>query len=112
MRTSLKSIALFSVALMMLSMPYAFAEKIKCAENVDLEKYPICKYEEQWNKAQEFNEKLINELNSHYEEINDNPSDYFGIHQKLVDKVEKDNPGLKEECQRVKQWIYSKILNP
>lgn len=86
-----------------------YSEKIRCAEDIDLQKYPICKYESEWNESEEFNELVVVELTKQEKRINDNPDEFFEIYQKIIDQVNVDNPGLLEKCQEIKDWIFGQI---
>jgi len=111
MNKSYQLVILLSMTAMMFSMPNVSAEKINCPENADLEKYPICKYEEQWNESEEFNEKLIEELAHHQKQINEDPSKFAEIYQMVHDKVNSEHPGLQEKCKQLKAWIYEQLGN-
>jgi len=89
----------------------SYAAKISCAADIDLDKYPICNYVTEWNESEEFNEKLLAELAIHVEQINDNPDEFSQIYQAVVDKINRDYPGLQEKCQKIKDQIYEWIQN-
>jgi len=85
------------------------AEKINCSENVDMKKYPICMYETEWNVSEEFNEKVSEELGNYQQEINDDPDSFGEIYAEVYDKVDSENPGLREKCESLKAWIYEQL---
>jgi len=87
----------------------AFAEMIRCAPNVDLEQYPICEYEEQWNASERINQLIVDELANRQNDINDNPELFYDIVQESIEKVERENPGLAEASQATKAWISGQL---
>ncbi len=109
MNKSYQIVILLSMAVMMFPMSNVSAEKINCPENIDLEKYPICKYEEQWNESEKFNEKLVEELANHQKQITDDPSKFAEIYQMVHDTVNTEYPGLQDKCNQLKAWIYVQL---
>lgn len=108
--------------------PGIAAEKIHCSEDIDLEKYPICKYESKWNESEQFNEKLIKALGERQAEINkkvinesgeedeqeinglDRYHDtYSEIYRQVYNSVVQENPGLKEQGDTLKAWVYKQL---
>jgi len=87
----------------------AYAFKISCAAYIDVQEYPICNHVTDWNESEEFNDKVLTELANDVEEIKNNPGKASQIHQQVIDKVSKDNPGLQEKCKLIKDWIYELI---
>lgn len=109
MYTKQLTILMMSLAMMVFSVGSVSAEKINCADDVDFEKYPICKFEAEWNASELFNEKLVEELGKRQAEINEDPSLFFDVYQDVYQKVERDNPGLKLQGEQTKDWIYEQI---
>ena len=109
MSKSCQLVILLSMAMMMFFIPHVSAEKINCPENADIEKYPICKYEQEWNESEKFNEKLIEELANHQKQINKDPSKFAEIYQMVYDTVNSQYPGLQESCDQLKAWIYEQL---
>ena len=83
-----------------------YSAKISCAENIDLEEYPICNYVTEWNESQEFDEKVLLELTKKVNEINDNPKDIRIFVQEAIDQVNLVYPGLEEKCQEIQDKIF------
>ena len=104
--------------------PDASAEKIFCAANINLEKFPICKYQTEWNESEKFNEKLIEALGERQAEINkqvikESEEDeqqeinylerYLEVYREVYNKVDQENPGLQEQGEKLKEWIYKQL---
>ena len=108
--------------------PGVSAEKIFCNENINLEDFPICKYQSEWNESEKFNEKLIKALGERQEELNakiiktsgeesqEELNDlsryhdtYREIYREVYKTVEQQNPGLKEQGQQLKAWVYKQL---
>lgn len=101
----------------------AYATKIDCADDVDLEKYPFCNYVDEWNEAQEWNEKVYDEMVIKAKDIQcaghdeahegehslDCSNSLESILQEITDKVNQDNPGLKEKCEALMKWVYEQV---
>ena len=104
-------IALMALALVFVMFPLgdAYSTKISCAEDVDLQEYPICKYVSEWNESEEFEEKLLVELTNRVDEINSNPELYLQIYLEALNKVNQENPGLEEKCEKLKDWIFDQL---
>lgn len=108
-RRLIKTVILMSLSLIAFSALDASAEKIHCDENVDMEKYPICAYETEWNESEKFNEKVIEELATHQQEINEDPDRFAEIYIDVYNKVDQENEGLKEKGEDLKKWIYEQL---
>ncbi len=99
------------LVLVMFPLGDAYSAKIHCADDVDLEKYPSCKYVTEWNESEKFNEYVVDELANRADEINENPHLFSQIYQETIDKINRENPGLEEEGQKIKDWIREQIKN-
>jgi|APSaa5957512535_1039671.scaffolds.fasta_scaffold20407_1 hypothetical protein len=106
-----KTIIAGLVALAFVAFPLndAYSMKASCAEDIDIQEYPICKYISEWNESEEFGDKVYAELVNRADEINANPGTSSQIHQEIRDKINQENPGLEEKCQKLKDWIYEQI---
>jgi len=100
-----------AMAFIMFPLGDAYSAKIHCADDVDLQKYPSCKYVSEWNESEKFNEYVVDELANRADEINENPHLFNQIYQETIDKINRDNPGLEEKCQKIKDWIREQIKN-
>ncbi len=89
----------------------AYSMKISCADNVDLEEFPICNYISEWNESEKFDEKVLAELTIRADEINENPELFSQIYQETLNKVNRDNSGLEEKSQKLRELIYNQIKN-
>lgn len=109
--TTRNTIIVFAFVVMLMTMQLATAEamKISCAEDTDLDEFPICRYVTEWNESEEFDEKVLAELSLRVDEINADPESYPQIHQETINKVNSENPGLQEKCQKLRAWIYDQI---
>ena len=105
------TIVIMTVLLMILPLNESYAEKINCAEGIDLIKYPICKYEDKWNQSEQFNEKVVDEMAERANRINADPDMFYQIYLQSIEKVDRENPGLKQTCQIMKDWIYAQLEN-
>ena len=108
------SLSIFSIALlafMLFPVDDAFSFKIHCADDIDLEKYPLCKYEEQWNESEKFNELVVDELKIRTNDMNSEPENFDKIYSDVLNKVNRENPGLYETCQDIKDWINEQLEN-
>lgn len=105
-------IGLFGILVMVsviVTFPIAYSEQIKCAENIDYTKYPICKYQNEWNESESFNMKVSEEMAIHSDQINENPDLFLMIYQQSIDTVDKENPGLLQQTLDMKAWIYAQL---
>ena len=93
-------------AIMLFPISDVYSTKISCAEDIDLQKYPICNYVTEWNESQEFDEKVLAELTKKVNEINNNTHDIHIFIQEAIDQVNLDYPGLQEKCQKIQDKIY------
>ncbi len=104
---------LFVLALTVLFMAFqstdAYSLRINCDDGMDVQEYPICEYVSEWNESEEFNEKVFAELALRADEINEDPRSASQIYQETLNKVNRDNPGLQEKCQKLKDWVYAQI---
>jgi len=105
-------ILMLALAVTLIALPFsgsAHAMKISCADDIDLEKFPICNYVTQWNESKKFDEKVLAELTLRVIEINADPESFPQIYQETLDKVNRENPGLQEKSQELKDWLYGII---
>lgn len=109
MKDLFNKIGLLVVVSVLIALPIANAEKINCAEGVDYTKYPICKYQDEWNESELFNEKVSEEMSIRADELNENPELFMTIFQQSIDKVDRENPGLLQSTLDMKEWIYEQI---
>lgn len=101
--------SLFLLAFVMFPATDASAFKIHCADNIDLEEYPLCQYVEQWNQSEKFNELVVDELKNRTNDINSDPNSFQKIYSDLLNKINQENPGLYEEGVQIKSWISEQI---
>lgn len=102
-------IIMMALAVTLIALPLsgsAHAMKISCADNIDLEKFPICNYVTEWNESKKFDEKVLAELTLRVIEINADPESFPQIYQETLDKVNLENPGLQEKSQKLKDWLH------
>lgn len=123
---------LFSIFIVMVIgvglVPGVSSEKIFCSDSINLEEFPICKYQSEWNMSEKFNEKLIEALGERQAEINKkvikesgedkqqeiNDLDryhkvYSEVYREVYNTVDQENPGLKEQGEKLKEWIYKQL---
>ncbi len=85
----------------------AYAMKISCADDINLQEFLICKYVKEWNESEEYEEKVLEEIATHVGELNSkNISQYYKI---VREKVEQENPGLKEKCEELRKWVLEQV---
>ena len=89
----------------------AYSAKFSCADNIDLQEYPFCKYESEWNESEKFDDYVNDELVKRVDEINENPDLIKQIYREIKDQINRDYPGLEEECEKIKDWIYEQVKN-
>ena len=89
----------------------AHSFKIHCADDIDLEEYPLCQYETEWNESEKFNELVVDGLKERSDEINEDPSSFDRIYSEIQKQVDRDNPGLYERGIEIKNWIYDQLEN-
>ena len=106
---SLSLLSLFLIAFMMFPIGDAYSFKIHCADDIDLEEYPLCQYETEWNESEKFNELVVNGLKERSDEINADPSSFDKIYSEIQTQVDRDNPGLYEKGIEIKNWIYEQL---
>ncbi len=98
------------------------AETINCPAGIDLERYPICEFQEEWNASEEFNSLVVQEVGKSADQINSDEvhTDSYGNEmtksQYLLNsfadaraQVNAENPGLLEASERIKAEIYAAI---
>ena len=109
--TTRNTIIIFAFAAILIGMPLATVDamKIRCAENTDLDEFPICRYVTEWNESEEFDRKVLAELSLKVNEINEDPESYPQIYQETIKKVNQENPGLQEKCEKLRAWISEQI---
>lgn len=115
---------LFSILLVMVIgiglVPAVSAEKIHCSDGINLEEFPICEYQSEWNMSEKFNEKLIEALGERQAEINKESEDdkqqeinyldrYLEVYREVYNTVDQENPGLQEQGEKLKEWIYKQL---
>ena len=108
---SLSLFSLFLIAFMMFPVGDAHSFKIHCADDIDLEEYPLCQYETEWNESEKFNELVVDGLKERSDEINEDPSSFDRIYSEIQKQVDRDNPGLYERGIEIKNWIYDQLEN-
>ena len=101
--------SLFLIAFMMFPVDDAYSFKIHCADNIDLEEYPLCNYEEQWNESEKFNELVVDELKNRTNDMNNEPKNFDKIYSDVLNKVDRENRGLYEKGIEIKNWINSQL---
>ncbi len=85
----------------------AYAMKFECAADIDLQEYPFCKYVKEWNASEEYEDKVLEELATHVGHLNaENIAQYY---KEVREKVEQENPGLKEKCEELREWVLEQV---
>ncbi len=85
----------------------AHAMKFSCADDIDLQEYPFCKYVKEWNASEEYEDKVLEELATHVGDLNaENIAEHY---IEAREKVEQENPGLKEECEKLREWVLEQV---
>ena len=85
----------------------ANAMKIECADDIDLQVYTICNYVQEWNDSELYEDKVLEELATHVGHLN---SENTAQHYKEVrEKVEQENPGLKEKSEELREWVLEQV---
>lgn len=109
------------------------AEFINCPEGVDVNKYPICKFEQEWNASEEFNSLVVEKVGERADQINEMAKNtdtkmkgeigyvdpdmreemkvahLLAEFSNARDQVKAENPGLYEKSQSIKDTIYKAI---
>ncbi len=85
----------------------AYAMKFSCADDIDLQEYPFCKYVKEWNASEEYEDKVLEELATHVGHLNaENIAEHY---IEVREKVEQENPGLKEKCEELREWVLEQV---
>ncbi len=85
----------------------AYAMKFSCADDIDLQEYPICKYVKEWNASEEYEDKVLEELATHVGHLD--ASNVAEHYIEVREKVEQENPGLKEKCEELREWVLEQV---
>jgi uncharacterized membrane protein len=101
--------SLFLLTFVIFPVNDAYSFKMHCVEGTDIEKYPICEYEYLWNESELFNELVVNELANKADDINADPESFQKIYSDSINKVNRENPGLYDKCQEIKNWISKQL---
>ena len=85
----------------------AYAMKFECAADIDLQEYPFCKYVKEWNASEEYEDKVLEELATHVGHLDaGNVAEHY---IEVREKVEQENPGLKEKCEELREWVLEQV---
>jgi len=106
---TLSIFAVFWIALLLFPADDVYSFTIDCSPDVDIEKFPICEYEDLWNQSEQFNELLVDELGNRANDINSDPENFQNIYSDSWAKVNRENPGMYEEGEEIKNWIHEQI---
>jgi hypothetical protein len=101
--------SLFLLAFILFPINDAYSFKIHCADDIDLIEYPLCNYEEQWNESEKFNELVVDELKTRTNDMNNEPKSFDKIYSDVLNKVNRENPGLYEQGIQIKNWINEQL---
>lgn len=101
----------FLIAFVIFPVTDSYSFKIDCVSGVDFEEFPICEYEDLWNQSEQFNELLVDELSNRANEINTDPELFQKIYSDSFNKINRENPGLYDEGEEIKKWIYEQLVN-
>lgn len=107
--TTFSIFSVFLIAFVLFPASDSYSFKINCVSDVDFDKFPICEYEDLWNQSEQFNELMTNELSNRANEINADPESFQKIYSDSFTKVNQENPGLYDEGQEIKNWIYEQL---
>jgi len=106
---TLSIFSLFLLAFIIFPVDDAYSFKIHCADNIDLEEYPLCNYEQQWNESEKFNELVVDELKIRTNDVNADYENFDKIYSDILNKINGENPGLYEKGLEIKDWISKQL---
>ena len=99
----------FLIAFVLFTPADTYSFTINCAPDVDIEEFPICEYENLWNQSERFNELLVDELSNRANDINAEPENFSKTYTDSFEKINRENPGLYEEGEEIKNWISEQL---
>jgi len=85
----------------------SFSPGFSCADDIDLQEYPFCKYVKEWNASEEYEDKVLEELATHVGHLD--ASNVAEHYIEVREKVEQENPGLKEKCEELREWVLEQV---